>query len=190
MMKEEIKKLVERYPYLLPRNVWTDQMPEDYDYTYIIGLEIPKGWYKLFFQLCENIRQPLIDADYLDKFRFSQVKEKFNNLECYNFGAPEEVRDILGKYSVMASYVCTVCGKPATYEAKGYIASFCDDCWKDYARHEKGEWIKFEPWYKEIGWQNGEKYEKIISFEDEWNRYLKNYDTESDINGKDIDCQD
>lgn len=83
MTQEEIKQLVERYPYLLPRNVWTDKVPEDYDYTY------------------------------------------------------------------------------------------CDDCWKDAARHEHIEWIKFKPYYKVIGFANGERYEKTISFEDEWNRYLK-----------------
>lgn len=88
MTQEDIKKLVERYPYLLPRNVWTDKLPEDYDYTYIKGLEIPNGWRKLFFQMCEDIRQPLIDANYLDKFRFTQIKEKYNSLRCYHCGAP------------------------------------------------------------------------------------------------------
>lgn len=173
MIQEEIKKLIERYPYLLPRNVWTDKIPEDYDYTYIIGLEIPNGWRKLFFQLCEDIRQPLIDAGYLDKFRFSQIKEKYNRLECYNFGAPETVQNIIDKYSVMAGYVCTRCGKPATCETQGYIASFCDDCWKEIGRHERIERLEFKPYYKVIGYAKGEQYEKIISFEDEWNRYLK-----------------
>lgn len=173
MTQEEIKRLVERYPYLLPRNVWTDEVPEDYDYTYIKGLEIPGGWLKLFLQMCEDIRQPLIDANYLDKFRFSQIKEKYNRLECYNFGAPEKVQEIIDKYSVMASYVCTRCGRPATCETQGHVASFCDDCWKDIARHQPIEWIKFKPYYKVIGFAKGERYEKTISFEDEWNRYVK-----------------
>jgi hypothetical protein len=172
MTQDEIKKLVERYPYLLPRNVWTDKIPEDYDYTYIRGLALPRGWHKLFFQLCEDIRQPLIDAGYLDKFRFSQIKEKYNRLECYNFGAPEAVQDIIDKYSVMAKYVCTVCGKPAVYETRGYIASYCDYCWRDLALREKGDWLHFKSQYKISGWKNGEAYEKTISFEDEWNRYI------------------
>jgi hypothetical protein len=86
MEKTKVKVLVERYPYLLPRNVWNDKVPEDYDYTYIMGIDtIPKGWQKLFLQMCEDIRQPLIDADYLDKFRFSQIKEKYNGLCCCHF---------------------------------------------------------------------------------------------------------
>lgn len=173
MTQEEIKKLIERYPYLLPRNVWTDKVPEDYDYTYIRGeYEVPDGWNKLFLQMCEDIRQPLIDVDYLDKFRFTQIKEKWNRMECYHYGAPETVFEIIDKYSVMASYICTQCGKPATCETQGYIKSFCDDCYKNYPIHEHIERIEFKPYYKVEGYKNGEHYEKTISFEDEWNRYL------------------
>lgn len=171
--KEKIKEIVERYPYLLPRNVWTDKVPEDYDYTYIKGLEIPIGWRRLFFQMCEDIRQPLIDADCLDKFRFSQIKEKYNEMRCYHFGAPEEVDNIINKYEQMAYYVCTRCGKPATYETQGYFASYCDDCFKDFVRHQDVEPIEFRPYFKISGRKNGEDYEKIVSFEDEWNRYIK-----------------
>lgn len=173
MTQEEIKKLIERYPYLLPRNLWTDKVPEDYDYTYIRGIgEIPNGWEKLFLQMCEDIRQPLIDAGYLDKFRFTQIKEKWNRMECYHFGAPEKVYDIITKYSVIAGYVCTRCGKLATCETQGYIQSFCDDCYKNFPIHERIESIKFKPYYKVTGHKNGKSYKKIISFEDEWNRYL------------------
>ena len=168
--QEQIKATVERYPYLLPRNVWTGKVSEDYNYDYIIGLAIPSGWYKLFMQLCEDIRQPLIDAGFLEEFRFSQVKEKFNRLECYNFGAPEIVQDIIDKYSVMSQYVCIICGEPAIYETSSYIASYCENCWKEFTQSEKAKAIEFKPEYKVTGWQNGEKYEKVISFEEEWNR--------------------
>ena len=169
----ENRRLVERYPYLLPRNVFSGKVPDDYDYHYIRGVELPDGWNKLFLQMCEDIRQPLIDADYLDKFRFSQIKEKFNELRCYHFGAPKEVDGILSKYEQMSRYVCTRCGKPAEYETQGYIASYCMDCWKDFVRHEKVEVIKFKPYFKRIVCDKNGKREEIISFEDEWNRYLK-----------------
>lgn len=167
------KELIERYPFLMPRNVWTGEVDEDYDYSYLFDLELPRGWYKLFFQLCEDIRQPLLDADYLDKFRLLQVKEKYNRLEVYNSGAPEGVQEIIDKYTAMAMYVCTVCGKPATYETHGYVASYCDDCFKDYVRYERGEWLKFSPTYTVRQWSDGAWQERTISFEDEWNRYLK-----------------
>ena len=54
------KKLCEQFPYLVPRNVFTDKIPEDYDYDYIRGeYELPDGWFDLFLQMCEDIKQPL-----------------------------------------------------------------------------------------------------------------------------------
>ena len=32
--KELNKKMVEEFPFLLPRNRWTDKVSEDYDYSY------------------------------------------------------------------------------------------------------------------------------------------------------------
>ena len=179
MTKEEIKALVERYPYLLPRNVWTDKVPANYDYTYITYTEIPAGWDKLFMQMCKDIRQPLIDANYLEKFRFTQIKEKYNEMRCYCNGAPEEVYEILTKYEQMARYICTNCGKPAVYETQGYIASFCEDCYNGLKHQPKAEKIEFKPHYKTRRFQKGESAEMIISFEEEWNRYIKEngYDT-------------
>lgn len=180
MTKEQNKQLVERYPFLLPRNVWTDELPEDYDYSYINGIgELPPGWEKVFLQMCEDIRQPLIDAGQLETFRFTQIKEKYNRMECYNNGAPEVIHKIIDKYSMMASYICTICGKPATFETYGYFASYCDDCFKDKARHCEGEWIKFKPSYVVHGCKNGKSYRKTISFKREWNRYIKSLESES-----------
>ena len=170
---EQNKVLVERYPFLLPRNVWTDKVPEDYDYSYIRGVEIPEGWKKLFFQMCEDIRQPLIEAGYLEKFRFSQIKEKYNTMRLYHCGAPETVEEILHKYENMASYICTRCGQPAAIESQGYIASYCDKCWERVGKYYRGEPIEFRTSYTVTGFKDGEKYTKTVSFEDEWNRYLE-----------------
>ena len=174
MTQAEIKRLIERYPYLIPRNVFTDKIPDDYDFTYIKYLEIPRGWNKLFLQMCEDIRQPLVDAEYLDKFRFSQIKEKYNRMVCYNFGAPEKVHRIIDKYSKIAQYVCVQCGKPASVETQGYVASYCKTCMNDLPIREKTLTIKFKPYYRVIRVENGTKQELWVSIEDEWNRYLTN----------------
>ena len=173
MTQEEIRKLVERYPYLLPRNVFTDKLPDNYDYTYIKYLEIPKGWNRLFLQMCEDIRQPLIDDDYLDKFRFTQVKEKYNRLECYNRGASNEVNTILEKYMVLSRYVCTKCGRRARYETQGYIASYCKPCRESLPIIEKARKVKFRSSFKEIiTTSSGREYEVEVPIKKEWKRYL------------------
>lgn len=179
LTKEDRKFLIETYPYLQPRNVWTDKIPDDYDYEYIRGEgELPKGWFPLFLQMCQDISYPLAEVGYLDKFRFSQIKEKYNTMRCYNFGAPEEVRNIITKYEVMSRYICTKCGRPAAYETQGwYIESFCEDCWKDVARYEEVERLerlepKFE--YTRSIYSNGVETKEKVLFKEEWDRYLKN----------------
>jgi hypothetical protein len=173
MTQDVIRKLVERYPYLLPRNVFTDKLPDDYDYTYIKFLEIPIGWNRLFLQMCEDIRQPLIDDDYLDKFRFTQVKEKYNRLECYNLGASEEVNRILDKYMVLSRYVCTKCGKRARYETQGYIASYCKRCRESLPIIEKAKKVKIKSRFTEIITKpSGREYKVVVPIKKEWKRYL------------------
>lgn len=172
--KEINKRIIERYPYLLPRNVWTDKIDDDYDYSYIRSCEIPDGWNRLFLQLCEDIREPLIKVDYLEKFRFSQIKEKYGRLECYTFGESDEVHDILSKYRAMSKHVCNQCGKPAEYMTTDYILPFCSDCFEKYCRRyrEPAEKIEFKDSFVMSRYSKGETIERTISFKEEWERYL------------------
>ena len=172
----ESHKICIEYPFLIPRYA-DGEIDEAYSDEHI-PLEIPHGWYKLFFQLCSDIKPILEKEGVLYDFYFIQVKEKYNKLICYYNNAPKEVEDIISRYEIMASYICCECGKPAVFETTGYIASYCDDCFKDYVRHAKGEWIRFEPQYVQTTCKNGQKQDEIISFENEWNRYVKVNDYE------------
>ena len=168
---EEEKQIVAEYPFLRLRDI--DGTIDTESKFPMMGLEIPDGWYKLFFQMCSDIKPILEKEGVLDDFYFLQVKEKYDTLRCYHSGAPKEVDDIIMKYEAMAYYVCTQCGKPATCMTTGYLASFCDDCWKDLVRHQEVVCVKFKPEFEISGFSNGEHYERTISFEDEWNRYIK-----------------
>ncbi len=164
---EENKILCERMPYLIPHNAWTGTISRDYDCSYIMGdSDLPPGWQKLFLQMCEDIRQPLIEVGRLDKFRFTQVKEKYNTLRAYNNGAPKEVQDIIDKYEYISQFVCQKCGKPATKETRGWLASFCDTCYQD----NDVESIEFNPIIRILGYKDGEKYERTLDCSDEWRR--------------------
>lgn len=46
--KESNQKLIERFPFLMPRNRWTGKVPEDYDYSYTELDSMPDGWRKAF----------------------------------------------------------------------------------------------------------------------------------------------
>lgn len=141
------KELIERYPFLQPRNIWTDQIPEGFNYNYTRLDEIPDGWKVAFgLRLCEELRAALIEEDYLDKFRFSQIKEKYGRLCLYNFGASEKVHKILHKYEKLSKTTCILCGAPATKISRGWISPYCDDCgiW------EEEDYIPIKEYYDEL----------------------------------------
>ena len=128
--KEQNKKLVERYPFLLPRNRWTDKVSKDYDYSYTELDEMPDGWRIAFGRdICEEIRDELERAGYLDRYRITQIKEKYGTLRWYDFGHTERIgREIIPKYEKISAHTCICCGKPATRITLGWISPYCDNC--------------------------------------------------------------
>ena len=170
------KEAFEKYPFLRPRDLsgeLVEYTEAELDERYTT--EIPGGWYKLFFQMCEDIKPILEKNNLLDTFYFLQVKEKFNRLCCYSTGSTDEVNAVISKYEAMAYYVCSNCGKPAEAETQGYFISFCNDCWKDFARHDTVRWITFKPYYTITTFENDKWVDKTISFEEEWNRYIRSF---------------
>ena len=144
--KEENKRLCERYPFLIPWNRWSgkritdakdggywpgnNDIPE-YDYEYTELDDMPDGWQIAFGeQMCEEIRDALIEDGDLDRYRVSQIKEKYGSLRWYDNGVRvgSRVHDIVRKYEFMSAGTCIVCGKPATRITLGWISPFCDDC--------------------------------------------------------------
>lgn len=170
---ETQKQIAEKYPFLHVRNI--DGSIDTHSKFPMMNLEIPNGWYELFFQLCDDLKEILTEEGYLNTFYFVQIKEKYNQLRCYA-GHPttHKILQILHKYEYLFQFVCTQCGKPATMVTTGYIASICDDCWKDKYRHNKVTDIQFVSQFeiKSFGRNTGHV-KTIIDVSDEWNRYLK-----------------
>ena len=145
--EETNKKLVEEYPYLLPRNVWTGEVVDGYDYSWTELDNVPMGWVELFLHMCEEIREPLIQANYIDEFRFLQIKEKYGSLRAYTTGAPEEVHNIINKYEALSQRTCVECGKPATKISQGWICPYCDECAEKLSQRRK--FMDIEEWFGE-----------------------------------------
>lgn len=176
MTKEENKVLIERMPYLMPRNVFTDKIVDNYDYEYIRGeYELPDGWFRLFLQMCEDIREPLKKADQLDSFRFSQIKEKWGMMECYNFGAPKVVHDIIDDYCYVSKFVCCCCGRPNTIRTTGWVESYCDNCHKGSTQDDYKK-LEFDPTHVFTSYPCENDYKPITVERDcsnIWKRYLE-----------------
>lgn len=144
--KETNQILVERFPFLLPHNRWTDKVPEDYDYSYTELDSMPDGWRKAFGeQMCEEIREELVRVDYLDKYRITQIKEKYGTLRWYDFGCTERMlREIIPKYEHLSARICIRCGNPATKVSTGWISPYCDACASNIGKYER--FIPIEEW--------------------------------------------
>lgn len=131
---EQTKRLIECYPYLKPRNVWTDEDIEGHDYSYLRGLnELPEGWHKLFLLYCKNLRPYLLNSNCLDKFRFSQLKEKYGTIRLYDFGCPQNAHYLSSLYEAYSAFVCYDCGKPSSWKTYGYITYVCNNCVKKFS---------------------------------------------------------
>lgn len=132
------KWLCKRYPFLIPRNVWTGEISWDRRYAYTLAEEFPRGWWKSFgLMLCEELREELIRCNYLRQFRLEQVKEKYGQLRVYTNGVPRycHVNDIIRKYSTLSENICIVCGKPdVPITDEGWILPECYDCYKQRRR--------------------------------------------------------
>lgn len=172
--QQKVYSICQEYPFLIPRD-WEGNIDQDYNYSYI-SLGIPKGWSKLFFQMCADLKEVLIEEDCLETFYFVDIKEKYNQLRCYpGHFTTDKILQVLHKYEYLSQFVCTQCGKPAAKEiTQGYIESLCDPCWKSQCRRYAFRDIEFDTQFKimSFGRSTG-TITIVIDVSDEWNRYLE-----------------
>lgn len=173
---EQRKELIKKYPYLMPMNPFTHKVIKDYDYSFIVGEHsLPGGWIQLFLQCCEDLYEPLKKAEYLDKFRFLDVKEKYGSMRFATCRVSDEVFEVLEKYEFLSQQVCCICGEPATVITNGWICPYCTEHIKDsYEVVEDADIIEIQTKYSRRTWsaEHGDSI-KEIDCTDEWNRYLE-----------------
>ena len=146
--KEQNRELCKKYPFLIPSNRWSgmriteadnggywpgnlDSIPK-YDYEYTELDNMPDGWRKAFGEeMCGELKSELEQAGYIDKYRITQIKEKFGTLRWYDNGNTDAGREIISKYEALSARTCICCGKPATRIGINWISPYCDDCCPD-----------------------------------------------------------
>lgn len=171
---EQRKKLIEIYPYLKPRNVWNDEEIPNYDYSWMNGeSDLPLGWIRLFMMYVKDIRPHLEKNGLVNRYRFSQIKEKYNTMRMYDFGAPYHVHQLNTIYDCFARYVCQNCGELATIETQGYYASYCNNCAEIFAKNYNTEQLKIPNFCVTERYANGIYYETHYSYKVLLKRYLK-----------------
>jgi len=127
---EENKKLIKKYPILLPRNVFSGKRSPGYDYTYTYLDSLPDGWRISFgLKLIEDL-QNIIDRTKATYFRLYEFKEKYGTLRISTTSYPKEMDRVFHYYEDYSMAVCQECGKPSAYVTKGWITFLCEDCFK------------------------------------------------------------
>ena len=127
-VKEENKELIEKHPYLLPRDFLGNKI-ENYNYEFTYLDDMPQGWRAAFGgQMCNEITEFLKAHDFLYQYRVVQIKEKFGELRWYDNGGPDGLYDIIGKYEILSGKTCICCGDVATKYSTGWISPYCEKC--------------------------------------------------------------
>lgn len=148
---EEVKKrnreLCERYPFLRYHSQFGNKDLDGYDYDFIYLDDMPEGWTDAFgVQMCEELRDILIEGDFLDKYQVVQVKEKYGRLCWYDCGVPEKIWDKytawLNKYENLSKKTCVACGKPGKMVYNYWISPWCEDCFHKLHGKDKN----YEEW--------------------------------------------
>ena len=139
---EHNKYLVEKYPFLYPRNVWSGKKDEDYDYTYTELDGWPPGWVDCFGELfCEDMKAQMDKEGGYEDYYPVQVKEKYGQACWYDNGSSEEIQDIIGKYSHVSEHVCEHCGKfPVPLIDDGWVMAVCPECFTKHMRRRWSSW--------------------------------------------------
>lgn len=138
------KKLLKQYPWLQPRNRFTDELiPNDDNHTELD--EMPEGWRIAFAEeMCKEIHEVLLKTNSVDSYRVLQVKEKYGSLCWYHTFAPDELEPIIDKYEEISKKTCIVCGRPATKIHKNWIGPLCDECVKKALKNLEKQFISLE----------------------------------------------
>lgn len=143
------KKLVKRYPFLLPRNCWTGKVSKNYDYSFTEYDCLYKGWKIGFGEfLLEELRDACLKTDFLNRLQILQWKEKYGGMRLYVNGAPKEVHDIIHKYEFISEYICWKCGSPEATVVNdyGWYLPLCKCCWDKNNRKREKQGYSIRHW--------------------------------------------
>lgn len=128
------KKLCKRYPWLIPRNRWTDYISwvkQPYDHTELD--DMPKGWRIAFGDIwCEEIDKAIRTSGHYNDFRVEQIKEKYGSLRTYFNWYVDKLDDVTNTFEVISEHVCARCGKLDVHVINdyGWYYPLCKECYE------------------------------------------------------------
>lgn len=139
------KRLIKKYYWLMPRNVWSGEILKDYDYTWI-DWGWSEGWDRAFGGMYLKELGDEINRIGQKDFMIVQLKEKYGEARCYTSGTSQRAHEIINKYEALSRNICYFCGRPDTHVTdKGWILPVCPKCyekkWRNGSRFEYNDII-------------------------------------------------
>ena len=130
------KRLIKKYYWLMPRNVYSGQILKDYDYTWV-DWGVCKGWSKAYGDMYLKELGAAVEEAGIKDFMILQEKEKFGMHRMYVNHHTEKIKRIIDKYEVISQNICMDCGREAPMIDDGYMMPMCLECFvKHYKRRE------------------------------------------------------
>lgn len=124
-------ELCNKYPILVPRNVYTGNTVTGYDYSYTMLDFIPYGWKVAFGEAWARDIQEAINISLQDKkddIFILQLKEKYGILTQYFSEYTDELDSVIDKYEELSKKTCIKCGKLRENVIANKNLLYCNDC--------------------------------------------------------------
>lgn len=151
MEKEELKKLLEKYPFLIYRNIFSGEKSfkteeEDLEHNWYVAWD-GCGWEKLWKRFMQEIFKEYDKLPDTAKkgFAIYDTKEKYGTLRVSLSGYTDGMQEAESILHMLSSVTCQHCGKVPRdskgnhiiWQTGGWISNLCKDCFKK-------EWNGFE----------------------------------------------
>lgn len=142
--KEELKKLLEKYPFLIHRNVFSGEAyyqteEENLKYNWYNEWN-DYGWEKIWKRFMQELFKEYdkLPDEAKEKFAIWDSKEKYGTLRVSLSGYTEGMQEAETILHFMSSVTCQNCGKQPRdskgnhliWTTKGWITNLCKDCLK------------------------------------------------------------
>ena len=106
------------------------------------GIECGDGWYQILQSVCFIVAQHELNIQqnnhYLtennketvsyEKFRFTQIKEKFGGLRIYYYGGDDYIRGLIRMAECWRFNTFEKCGERGEPDKSGWITTICKSC--------------------------------------------------------------
>ena len=126
-MREDLEdQFFERFPKLFPNGKDVDPKISLMYY----GFGCRDGWFKLIWELCEDIEE-IIEDEGPEDFFVVQVKQKFGGLRFYTSEPNNKIYELITIAENDSVSICEDCGEFGTLRrGQGLLRTACDSCYE------------------------------------------------------------